>query len=155
MPRPVVVCLMGLNVNHGEKILLRIRTDDFTGFRKYLYVRDVLMHELAHSMGLTVMRGWNKAPPGLGYPKTVDENDPDTGNKGHVYDNAHGGSGSHCANGLSDGQKSGSDYDSSWANCGMLDNGPSTDPSPFNGFCDQCQEYIKARDISDITRSFK
>ena len=116
---------------------------------------DTLMHELAHSMGLTVMRGWNKAPPGLGYPKTVDENDPDTGNKGHVYDNAHGGSGSHCANGLSDGQKSGSDYDSSWANCGMLDNGPSTDPSPFNGFCDQCQEYIKARDISDITRSFK
>merc|ERR1711998_770150 len=43
------VCLMGLNVNHGEKILLRIRTDDFTGFRKYLYVRDVLMHELAHN----------------------------------------------------------------------------------------------------------
>merc|ERR1711998_212447 len=35
--------------NHGEKILLRIRTDDFTGFRKYLYVRDVLMHELAHN----------------------------------------------------------------------------------------------------------
>jgi hypothetical protein len=116
---------------------------------------DTLMHELAHSMGMTVMRGWNKPPPGLPYPKTVDEDDADTGHKGHIYDNAHGGSGSHCANGLSDGDKAAVGYDTANARCGMLDNGPSSDPSPFTGYCAQCQEYIKARDLSDITRSFK
>lgn len=29
------VCIMGLNQNHGVKILLRLRTDDLAGFRKY------------------------------------------------------------------------------------------------------------------------
>jgi len=41
-------CLMGLNVNKGEKICLRIRTDDLRGFRKYLSIREVLFHELTH-----------------------------------------------------------------------------------------------------------
>lgn len=27
-------CVMGLNQNHGQKILLRLRTDDLKGFRK-------------------------------------------------------------------------------------------------------------------------
>lgn len=27
-------CVMGLNQNHGMKILLRLRTDDLQGFRK-------------------------------------------------------------------------------------------------------------------------
>ena len=43
------VCLMGLNKNAGETILLRLRTDDMLGFRKYDYVRKVLLHELAHN----------------------------------------------------------------------------------------------------------
>ena len=43
------VCVMGLNVNKGEKILLRIRTDDLKGFRKHLSIRKVLYHELAHN----------------------------------------------------------------------------------------------------------
>ena len=30
------VCLMGLNKNKGQEILLRVRTDDMLGFRKYL-----------------------------------------------------------------------------------------------------------------------
>ena len=41
---------MGLNVNKGEKICLRIRTDDLQGFRKYLSIRDVLFHELTHQL---------------------------------------------------------------------------------------------------------
>ena len=41
---------MGLNQNHGEKILLRLRTDDLKGFRKILSVRKVLFHELAHNV---------------------------------------------------------------------------------------------------------
>lgn len=41
-------CLMGLNRNKGEEILLRLRTDDWSGLRPYLSVVDVLLHELAH-----------------------------------------------------------------------------------------------------------
>lgn len=41
--------LLGLNVNKGEKILLRIRTDEEDGFRDYKTTRRVLMHELAHN----------------------------------------------------------------------------------------------------------
>ena len=43
------VCVLGLNVNHGEKILLRIRTDDLSGFRKLRTVKETLYHELAHN----------------------------------------------------------------------------------------------------------
>ncbi|CAN0569874.1 unnamed protein product, partial [Ectocarpus sp. 12 AP-2014] len=42
-------CVMGLNQNHGMKILLRLRTDDLQGFRKILSIRKVLFHELAHN----------------------------------------------------------------------------------------------------------
>jgi len=44
------VCVMGLNQNKGEKILIRIRTDDLKGFRKMLSIRKVLYHELAHNV---------------------------------------------------------------------------------------------------------
>lgn len=44
------VCVLGLNENHGQRIKLRIRTDDLTGFRKYLSIKKVLYHELAHNV---------------------------------------------------------------------------------------------------------
>ena len=44
------VCIMGLNQNKGQKILLRLRTDDLKGFRKILSIRKVLFHELAHNV---------------------------------------------------------------------------------------------------------
>jgi len=44
------VCVMGLNKNKGQEILLRIRTDDLKGFRKMLSIRKVLFHELAHNV---------------------------------------------------------------------------------------------------------
>jgi hypothetical protein len=44
------VCVMGLNQNRGQQILLRIRTDDLKGFRKNLSIREVLYHELAHNV---------------------------------------------------------------------------------------------------------
>lgn len=72
------VCLMGLNKNKGQEILLRVRTDDLQGFRKYLRcvaptatapppvaclftpvcsclrcvvsIKEVLWHELAHNV---------------------------------------------------------------------------------------------------------
>jgi hypothetical protein len=43
------VCLLGLNTNKGQRISLRIRTDDLKGFRKMLSIRKVLYHELAHN----------------------------------------------------------------------------------------------------------
>jgi hypothetical protein len=43
-------CVMGLNKNKGQQILLRIRTDDLHGFRKILHIRKVLYHELAHNV---------------------------------------------------------------------------------------------------------
>ncbi|KAF9233483.1 WLM-domain-containing protein [Melanogaster broomeanus] len=42
--------LLGLNVNAGQAIKLRIRTDAYDGFRPYLDVRRVLCHELAHNV---------------------------------------------------------------------------------------------------------
>jgi len=44
------VCVMGLNKNKGQQILLRLRTDDLKGFRKILSIREVLYHELAHNV---------------------------------------------------------------------------------------------------------
>lgn len=42
------VCVLGYNVNRGQEISLRLRTDDYRGFRKYLRIRETLVHELAH-----------------------------------------------------------------------------------------------------------
>ncbi|KAJ1965473.1 hypothetical protein GGI12_000745 [Dipsacomyces acuminosporus] len=40
--------ILGYNRNKGQVIALRLRTDDLDGFRDYLNIRQVLMHELAH-----------------------------------------------------------------------------------------------------------
>jgi hypothetical protein len=42
--------LLGLNVNAGQSILLRIRTDAYDGFRSYAEIRRVLCHELTHNV---------------------------------------------------------------------------------------------------------
>ncbi|KAH8833168.1 WLM-domain-containing protein [Flagelloscypha sp. PMI_526] len=42
--------LLGLNVNRGEQIKLRIRTDKYDGFRNYREIRKVLCHELTHNV---------------------------------------------------------------------------------------------------------
>jgi hypothetical protein len=44
------VCVMGLNKNKGQQILLRLRTDDLQGFRKIQSIKKVLYHELAHNV---------------------------------------------------------------------------------------------------------
>ncbi|CAI5721103.1 unnamed protein product [Peronospora destructor] len=44
------VCVLGLNQNKGQKILLRLRTDDLLGFRKLLSIKKVLFHELSHNV---------------------------------------------------------------------------------------------------------
>lgn len=42
------VCVLGYNVNKGQEIRLRLRTDDLAGFRPMHRIRQVLAHELAH-----------------------------------------------------------------------------------------------------------
>ncbi|KAK0466834.1 WLM-domain-containing protein [Desarmillaria tabescens] len=42
--------LLGLNVNAGQQIKLRLRTDRYDGFRTYKEVRRVLCHELTHNV---------------------------------------------------------------------------------------------------------
>ncbi|KAK7056496.1 hypothetical protein VNI00_003052 [Paramarasmius palmivorus] len=42
--------LLGLNVNAGQQIKLRLRTNAYDGFRNYREVRRVLCHELTHNV---------------------------------------------------------------------------------------------------------
>lgn len=42
--------LLGLNRNHGQVIELRLRTDDYEGFRSYNSIRATLCHELTHNI---------------------------------------------------------------------------------------------------------
>ena len=43
-------CLLGWNRNHGERIALRLRTNDLTSFRKYDSIVTTLIHELVHNV---------------------------------------------------------------------------------------------------------
>jgi hypothetical protein len=45
-----VTCLLGLNVNKGQEIKLRLRTNDLLGFRNYQKIRETLVHELTHNV---------------------------------------------------------------------------------------------------------
>lgn len=42
--------LLGLNRNQGAVIELRLRTDDYEGYRDYKTIRNTLCHELAHNV---------------------------------------------------------------------------------------------------------
>ena len=44
------VCVLGYNVNAGQEIALRLRTDDLRGFRGYERIRETLIHEVRASL---------------------------------------------------------------------------------------------------------
>jgi outer membrane protein OmpA-like peptidoglycan-associated protein len=115
---------------------------------------DVLLHELGHSMGQTVFSGYYEAPKGLLMPKETGEDDATyahNGTKGHVYDEK-GHSGSHCAYGLSDVDKARASYGGKGGTCIMFgENSGSGASLATTGFCPQCLDYIKARDLRDLT----
>ena len=115
---------------------------------------DVLLHELGHSMGQTVYSGYYLPPKGLSMPKRSTETDPKyafNGSFGHVYvGNEH--SGSHCAYGLSDLDKDSTDYRRKPGICIMFgENSGSGSSSATAGFCPQCEDYIKSRDLRDLS----
>ena len=49
------VCVLGVNINAGQEISLRLRTDDLRGFRRYDSIRQTLCHELAHMVSNMLM----------------------------------------------------------------------------------------------------
>lgn len=49
------VCILGWNRNQGQEISLRLRTDDYAGFRKYLAIRNTLVHELTHNVSALLL----------------------------------------------------------------------------------------------------
>merc|ERR1719399_2387805 len=42
--------LLGYNQNHGDKIVLKLRTDNVKGFRPYHDLINTLIHELTHNV---------------------------------------------------------------------------------------------------------
>jgi hypothetical protein len=58
------VCVLGYNVNRGQEISLRLRTDDYQGLRKYGRIRETLVHELAHMVSqLSCLVTWAMGGP--------------------------------------------------------------------------------------------
>ena len=43
-------CVLGYNVNMGQEIHLRLRTDDMRGFRVYARISRNPLHELTHNV---------------------------------------------------------------------------------------------------------
>jgi len=126
---------------------------------------DSLLHELGHSMGLAAT-GENKPAPGMPDCKKTDKpEDIDdykfNGTKGHVYE-GHGHVGQHCAYGMSDEDKGKNPY---WINspkihsngtCIMFGEGKRKGASlATSGFCPQCRDHAKARDLSDLSKFYK
>ena len=116
---------------------------------------DVLLHELGHSMGQTVYDGIYLPPKGLPLPMEWSEADPVygfNGSSGHVYVKKDH-SGSHCAYGLSDEEKQLASFKYvSSGTCIMYgQNSGSSPSSATTGFCPQCEDYIKSRDLRDLS----
>lgn len=117
---------------------------------------EVLVHEIGHQMNMTVYGGAaDSHAPGFSAAKHVDEDEDNAaykhrGDKGHTYQNK-GHYGSHCAYGLSDADKLQPTYGTyvTKAKCVMFGGFRMTNPNRRD-VCIQCQDYIKARDVSTI-----
>jgi hypothetical protein len=108
-----------------------------------------LCHELGHSMGMTIMAGSSKVPPGTDAAKHVDN--------GGVYyvDGAVAGGGKrttgagpHCASGLAAADMADGEFHKKAGTCVMFDSGGNEDKQP--AFCDTCKTYLQARKLTDI-----
>jgi hypothetical protein len=112
---------------------------------------DVLLHEIGHCVGLTVCNGKSKPSPGLDYPKTV--NDIIGGKRGSVY-TGKSHSGSHCAFGLTDAEKTGRSFAGLGGKCIMFGENAGIDPSGAQGFCDECQSSFRSRELESLVKDW-
>jgi hypothetical protein len=114
-----------------------------------------LCHELGHNMGMTIMAGDSKVPPGTDPAKHVD-------NGGLYYIDADKapytkgrrdlGAGPHCAHGVPPGDLPDSKFNGSIGDCIMFHSGDDADNQA--SFCDTCKTYLQARRLTDITSSW-
>jgi hypothetical protein len=142
--------LAGQGAQKGELLMV------YAGAGSALCDTDTMLHELGHQYNMTT---YNQAAdahaPGLPKPKSTAEDETvdeykNVGAKGHYY-NAHGHSGSHCAWGLNDTNKALASYGGKGGSCTMFGEGPSLDSRrTVTGFCAQCIDYIRARDLSAL-----
>ena len=126
----------------------------FGGDIHQIGLASVILHELGHNMGqvyadkntdLTFGRPALKKIPGIGFPKDV--------STGGVAYGGHEHQGTHCASGIAN--KAAVSFQNTIAlnqhTCLMY--GASDMESTFKyPFCDECKQYIKAEDLSDIRK---
>ncbi|KMQ50233.1 hypothetical protein CHISP_2904 [Chitinispirillum alkaliphilum] len=125
-----------------------------------------ICHELGHNMGMTILKGRNSLPPGLPFPKNVDELlDDDSGEYGYYYRNrtstkeVYGSNGvrgpnhvgSHCAFGISR-RHSLSNLRRQNGSCIMYGEGGNV--VTRNNYCPVCSRYLKARHLNDIVKTW-
>lgn len=108
----------------------------------------VFCHELGHNLGMTIMAGDSKVPPGMDPALHVDN-----GGTYYVNGTPDGVSGirsshvgPHCATGLAD--VTPDSFDGEPGTCIMF--GESGDGLPQPNFCPTCTNYIKGRKLVDI-----
>jgi hypothetical protein len=112
------------------------------------------LHELGHSYGMTVFTNADLPPVGMARPKSITQAEPIAryktvgNNKGNYYD-AHDHSGSHCAYGLTDVEKTNASYQTSGvgasARCIMFGSGGRDRP-----FCPQCIDLIRGTNLKAL-----
>ncbi len=117
----------------------------------------IALHELGHQYNLTTYSQADDAhAPGIKKRNSTDEAEAivaykHNGDKGHYY-TGKGHSGSHCAYGLSDDDKSKTQFDqgAARAKCIMFGSSAIEDAGYSRSFCPQCSELIRARDLSAL-----
>jgi hypothetical protein len=142
--------LAGQGAQKGELLMV------YAGAVGAMCDTDTMLHELGHQYN---MSAYNQATdthaPGMPKPKSTAEDETvddykNVGAKGHYYDR-HGHAGPHCAWGLTDTNKALASYGSKGGICTMFGEGASQDTSRTrSGFCPQCIDYIRARDLSAL-----
>ncbi|NVB37669.1 hypothetical protein G6O69_07480 [Pseudenhygromyxa sp. WMMC2535] len=113
-----------------------------------------LCHELGHSMGMTIMSGRSKIPPGEDPAQHVDDGGTYYLNGSAPYTNGirNIGVGPHCAEGVPGGDRADSRFNGKSGSCVMFHSGGNTDSRP--SYCDTCKNYLKARKLTDIRSSW-
>jgi hypothetical protein len=110
-------------------------------------------HELSHSMGMTIMPGRSKEPPGLDPAKNVDDDGTYYINGTPCIDGKRDrGAGPHCASGVSKANLADAKFNDKSGTCIMFDSGGAADTE--KAFCDTCKTYLKGRRLTDLKTSW-
>ncbi len=140
----------GINGNAGSgKQVMVIRTESAAS------CSSTVCHELGHSMGMTIMAGRSKIPPGMDAAKHVDNGGVFYVNSAAPFVNGKRAihKGPHCATGVPDSDLPASNFNGSDGSCIMYGSGGRDDTRP--AYCAPCKEYIRGRKLVDIRSSWQ